>query len=178
MLCPQNPPVADTSYYQIRTAKRLVSASLEREHVTGRRLELYHLVAGSWTGRLPSWGAERLHDNDFDLDCLIVASSANSTYCSVFAACGGIHEWYLDSRCTTKVTMFDNTGCATAPPPVQGRSVVLPGQKQEAMGYYRADTGPGTFQCEPKGMRTLYGLAPDLLPLDRFAQFTTVVDSE
>lgn len=174
-LCPQTPPVADTSYYQLGAATPLATASIARENITGRRLELYHRVVDSWTGR----DTGHLHDNYYDLDCRLRADGVTSAYCSVYPTCGSVNtQTYLDPGCGLKLTRFDHTGCTTPPPPVVDRYAILTDQKQEVTVYDIFNTGPGRSECKPVGVRTLYMVAPDLVPLDRFEQFTAAVDSE
>jgi len=174
-LCPQTPPAEATSYFHLRDPVPLVGASVEREHVADRRLELLHTVVGAWTVRRDNHG---LHDNQYGLDCELTQTGPRSAYCSVRPSCGGFVELYLEPGCTTKVRRFDNTGCAEPPPALDDRHTILADQRLEAETYNIVQTGPSTSRCKAAGRRTLYGLAPDLIPLDRFEQFTAVVDPE
>ncbi|HEX8112491.1 MAG TPA: hypothetical protein VF516_32395 [Kofleriaceae bacterium] len=174
-LCAQTPPAADTSYYQLGAAVPLVTASLERENITGRRLELYHRVAGSWTGRDP----DHLHDNHYDLDCRLHADGLTSAYCSVYPACGSPLSGYSDPSCKTQVTWFDSTGCSSPPPPLFDRLTVLTDQRETNPVYLAVpiEAGGPAYRCDVLEGHTLYRTAPDPIPLDRFEQFAPIVDS-
>jgi hypothetical protein len=160
-------PADGLVYYELGEQVPLAVASLDREHVAGRRFEHHYLTLGGWRGR-SMFG---LHDNKYELDCDLVASGPNAGYCSMTPSCGEVREVYLDPACRTEVTMFDHTGCAGPAPLAVGRRAIVANDKPETQTFREMETYPGPrYACVPAEVRRLYMLV-DEIPLDAFTPF-------